>query len=165
MIFFVFSWTILFLLYIFITLFWFPEFYLYWVHLSLEISTVIFWLVAFALLAQEASAWNAVQGAENYINQAISDSGVQVDIWSAGTHAIAATKAAAALGAITWLLFVITLTVFGFFLRKHCVAAGSTGADVEAGRTEKVPASTQPPVELNNVSNGAQHQVPSPAPA
>lgn len=164
MTFFVFSWTILFLIYIFVTPLWYPELYLYWAHLGLEITTVIFWLVAWALLAQEASAWNAVQGAENAINQAIQDSGVQVDIWSAGNHAIAATKAAAALGAITWLLFVVTLTVFGFFLHKHRVAAGSTGADVEAA--EKVPTFTQPPLELNNgVNNGAQHQVSSPAPA
>jgi len=172
MTFFTFSWTILLLLYIFVTPLWYPQAYLYWAHLGFEITTVIFWLVTFALLAQEAAAFDVISGAENDINQGLSDTGVQI-IWPNWKAAINSTKAAAGLGALTWLLFIITLIVFGVFLHKHRVANGSTGfgtghsktsADVEASAAtpEKFSSSTQPPVELNDV-DGTQHQVSSTA--
>ncbi|KAE8446768.1 hypothetical protein EG329_011673 [Mollisiaceae sp. DMI_Dod_QoI] len=172
MTFFTFSWTILFLIYILVTPLWFPQFYLYWAHLGFEITTVVFWLTAWALLAQEASAWNAFQSAEDLENQDIADSGVQIDVFPHSKQAIGATKGAAGLGALTWLLFVITLVVFSFFLHKHRAANGATGfcrsappADVETAPAteEKVPTAAQPPVELHHVGNGAQHPVSSPA--
>jgi hypothetical protein len=73
------------------------------VHLGLEITTVIFWLSTFALLADEAAAWDIVGefGFDYY--------------WPKGNSAIAATKAAAGLGALVWLSFVVTLIVFSTY--------------------------------------------------
>ncbi|KUJ14932.1 uncharacterized protein LY89DRAFT_735988 [Mollisia scopiformis] len=176
MTFFTFAWTVLFLLYIFVTPLWFPQVYLYWAHLGFEIATVIFWLVTFALLAQEAAVWNAFSTADAELNTALSEAGSNAIVFPHWDQAIKATKAAAGIGALTWLLFIVTLVVFSFLLHKHRVANGSTGfgisrpaaapTDVEAKpatTTEKIPTTTaEPPLELNDV-NGAQHQVSSPA--
>jgi len=176
MTFFTFAWTVIFLLYIFITPLWYPEAYHYWAHLGFETTLVVFWLVTWALLAQEASEIDSVVSLDN---QALADAGLNLgDIFpTSWTHAINATKAGAALGALTWLLFIITLVVFGRFLHKHRVANGATGfsfgrstarpADVEASTAapeEKYPTSTQPPVELNDV-HGTEHPVSLPAAA
>jgi hypothetical protein len=137
--FFVFAWTLIFLGYIFVTPLWFPQFYLYWVHLGLECVTVVFWLSTFALLAEEAAAWDIV--------------GDFFEIWPKGNEAIGATKGAAAMGAINWALFVFTLITFSIFLHKHRIARGATGfgmpqqrADVEKGANV-----TEQPVELQYV--------------
>jgi hypothetical protein len=143
------------------------------VHLGLECVTVVFWLSTFALLAEEAAAWDIV--------------GDFFEIWPKGNEAIGATKGAAAMGAINWALFVFTLITFsmfltlllylrethrkgvqtflqyttntntisftGIFLHKHRVARGATGfgmpqqrADVEKGANV-----TEQPVELQYV--------------
>ena len=133
--FFVFAWTVLFLAYvcfyptklsravtnlriqIFVTPLWFPEAYLYWVHLVLEIKTVIFWLSTFALLADEASAWDIV------------DTFGFAELWPNGQSAVNATKAAAGLGALVWLSFVATLIVFSTCLFLHSCSSSGAKAD------------------------------------
>jgi len=142
--FFVFAWTLIFLGYIFVTPLWFPHAYIYWVHLGLECTTVVFWLSTFALLAEEAAAWDIVDEF--------------VDAWPKWSSAIGATKGAAAMGGINWALFVFTLIVFSVFLHKHRVAHGATGfghtqprADVEKG-----PNVTEQPVELQYVQQPPQ---------
>lgn len=134
--FFMFAWTLLFLGYIFVTPLWFPAAYNYWAHLGLEIFTTVLWLSAFATLASEAAAWS-------FVGELTGNSFVT---------AIDCTKAAAGMGAIVWLLFVVTLIVFSIFLHKHRIAHGKIGnrqpavqPDVEAQTGEKKVAQ----VELN----------------
>jgi len=177
--FFNFAWTIIYLAYIFVAPLWFPQLYLYWAHLGLEIVTVIFWLVDFALLAHAAAAWNSVSNAYSQVNQAIggdinqipgfNETGIDpyafgVALLPHSSSAIGCTKGAAAVGAINWLLFVITLIAFGYYLHLHRVANGGGGfpgfgtraappaGDVEAAQAHE---KTNPaaPVELRNVDN------------
>lgn len=78
---------------------------------GLEILTCIWWLISFALLANDASNLN------NIDNYSVNDYGVRVDVWdylpSKYKTALNCEKAAAGLGALEWLLFVITLVMFG----------------------------------------------------
>ena len=101
------------LIQIFVTPLWAPQAYLYWVQLGLEITTVIFWLSAFALLAEEASAFD-------FVDSFGFDSLLPAK-WKSAEDA---TKAAAGLGALVWILFVVTLIVFSMcpFLRCICFA-------------------------------------------
>jgi hypothetical protein len=115
-----FAWTLIFLAYvranlfkpspstvtyceiqIFVTPLFFPQAYNYWAHLGLEIVTNIFWLSNFALLADEAAGWDVVD-----------DFGLDVFLPPNWNSAIAATKAAAGLGALEWALFIVTLVTF-----------------------------------------------------
>jgi len=154
--FFVFAWTLIFLAYIFVAPLFFPQAYNYWAHLGLEITTNIFWLTTFALLAEEAAGWSIV-GDFGFIDEFLPPK------WNS---AIAATKASAGLGALNWALFIVTLVTFGLFLHKHRLAHGASGfggnrapaaADAEKG---DVTVQAQP-IELGNVQ---QHPV-NPAPA
>ena len=127
---------------IFIAPLWVPAIYLYWAHLGLEILTVIFWLVDFALLANAASQWNSLSNDFSTLNGDINGNYGTGNIYSRqdlsginttgipnysidsfiphATAAIGSTKGAAALGAINWLLFVITLIAFGSYIFLHC---------------------------------------------
>jgi hypothetical protein len=80
-----------------------------------EILTVIFWLATWALLASEASA---------FITSYTLD-GITIDLesyypsnWKA---AIDCTKASAGLGALEWVLFIVTLVFFGTFPGSPCL--------------------------------------------
>jgi len=153
--FFVFAWTVAFLVYIFVTPLWFPQAYIVWAQLGLEIVTVIFWLSTFALLAEEAAAWDWVGDF----------GGIGIDeIYPKWSSAIAATKAAAGLGALAWLSFVVTLVIFGLNLHKHRVANGATGfgtnraqIDAEKGNTVV----TTQPIELNHVPQQQEFAAPA----
>jgi hypothetical protein len=115
-----FAWTLIFLAYvstnlskpspstftdceiqIFVSPLFFPQAYNYWAHLGLEIVTNIFWLSSFALLADEAAGWDIVD-----------DFGFDEFLPPKWNSAIAATKAAAGLGALEWALFIVTLITF-----------------------------------------------------
>jgi len=143
--FFIFAWTFAFLAYIFVTPLWFPQAYIVWAQLGLEIVTTIFWLSTFALLAEEAAAWDVFGD--------FGGLGIGA-VYPKYNSAIAATKAAAGLGALVWLSFVVTLIVFGLNLHKWRVASGATGfgtgraqVDAEKGNT----VITTQPIELNHV--------------
>lgn len=111
--FFLFFWTILFLAYIIIAPLFIPKIYVYWVQLLLEFKTTIFWLATFALLAEEAAAWGSVEGLLNTPVVDAQGNTTYTDYWPGWKGAIDATKAAAGLGALTWLLFVVSLITFG----------------------------------------------------
>lgn len=111
--FFLFFWTILVLAYIIITPLFMPKIYVYWVQLLLEFKTTVFWLATFALLAEEAAAWGSVEGLLNYPVVDPKGNTTYVDYWPGWKSAIDSTKAAAGLGALTWLLFVVSLVTFG----------------------------------------------------
>jgi len=157
--FFVFVWTLAFLVYIFVTPLWLPRFYLYWVQLGLEITTVIFWLSTFALLADEAAGWGAVQGALDDVNNDFD--GSENDFFPHWNGAINATKAAAALGAINWALFVFTLVMFSISLHKFRQANGATGFGIRHNDVEKRgPTVTEQPIELRHVGDDSQPEAP-----
>jgi len=167
--FFTFAWTIIFFIYIFVTPIFFPELYLYWAHLALEFLTTIFWLVTFALLAQEVQAWDAAESAIDEVNSIDAQYGIHIKYFAHADAGIKASKAATAIGAIEWLLFVITLIAFGYYLHQHRVAHGATGfrftshaaqpADPEQGE-KPAPAVQAAPVEMQNVPATVQHQQP-----
>jgi hypothetical protein len=79
---------------------------------GLEIATTFWWLVTWALLASEASAWD-IYGGVTYIdiygNTQTIDTGLPTN-WKS---AIDCGKASAGLGALEWVLFIITLVMFG----------------------------------------------------
>jgi hypothetical protein len=79
---------------------------------GLEIATTFWWLVTFAVLASEATAWGIVEG-YTYVD-GYGDS-IYVDSYlpSNWKSAIDSAKASAGLGALEWVLFIITLIMFG----------------------------------------------------
>lgn len=105
MAFFTFVWTILFLLYIYITPHFLPHFYIFWAHIAFETTVVIFWLTTFALLADYTRAWDSYSsyGFRYYY----------------GNSAIDATKAATAFAVLDWLLFCATLGITFWLYKKH----------------------------------------------
>lgn len=152
--FFTFAWTVLFLLYIFLTPLAFPKFYLTFAHLGLEFLTVIFWLTTFALLADECKWWSAEQSSLEYLKKAGADLN---DIYgytgytgfsnSEINKLLAASKssrAATGLACIVWLLFMVTLGFVVFFWNRHRAEHGENGlsfghraGDVETTQVEK----------------------------
>jgi len=95
--------TWIFLGYIFVTAFLFPEAYSVWAQLGLEIALVIFWLSTWAVIASLAAAFGDWYGYRYYGNS---------------SAAVGCTKAAAALGAFVWVSFVATLINLG----KSCMS-------------------------------------------
>ncbi|KUJ18645.1 uncharacterized protein LY89DRAFT_667722 [Mollisia scopiformis] len=65
-----FVWTVVFMLYIFITPERAPKLYFYRVHIILEIITTAFWIVTLALLAWECQTWDA---AEDVVNDSLTE--------------------------------------------------------------------------------------------
>lgn len=77
---------------------------------ALEIGAVIFWLTTWALLASEASLFDSALGYYGY------------GLTKNGNSALGCTKGAAALGAFTWVFFVVSLVFFGMSpIRLPCI--------------------------------------------
>ena len=75
--------------------------------------------MTFALLAQESSAWDAAENIVDELNGYEALAGVHVTVWAKAESAIKASKAATAFAALTWLLFILTVSVFGaYFLNS-----------------------------------------------
>jgi len=133
---FTFVWTLLFLIYIEVTIFWFPGAYNKYAHLVLECMCVVFWLAAFAALAVVAtyswaiSAVNSLVCGNNYFKRYYYPSSGNVVDYSSYENA---TKAAAALGAIEWALFICSLIAFGIFLHRHRMAEREARMGVAPG--------------------------------
>jgi hypothetical protein len=85
------------------------------IHSALEILTTTFWLTTFALLAQESQAWDAAQSILDEVNGLGAYEGVHIAVWSKAESAIKASKAATAFAALNWVLFLVTLFVFGTY--------------------------------------------------
>jgi hypothetical protein len=101
----------------FISTFWFPAAYNKYAHLVLECLGVIFWLSTFAALAVVAAAWDFGLG---YTASCYGYGCYKLKARSYDYHGPAnATKAAAALGAIEWALFIGTLITYGIYLHRH----------------------------------------------
>jgi hypothetical protein len=73
---------------------------------------VLWWLVAWAVLANDASALSPLQGDVDFSGEDFNVPGYQ-NVFQNLNSAINSTKAAAGLGALEWLLFVATLVFLG----------------------------------------------------
>ncbi|CAK7235323.1 hypothetical protein SCUCBS95973_009231 [Sporothrix curviconia] len=133
---FTFIFTILYFVYLGVSLSAVPSAYHPLAHLPFEILINIFWLCSWAVLASEASS---VGDLEHYY-------GSYINLLPSGyRNALNCVKAAAALGAILWVLFCITLAFLVIAFLEHTrnsataadvAAAGGVGAGAEAKATE-----------------------------
>ncbi|CAK7566785.1 MAG: hypothetical protein SEPTF4163_004737 [Sporothrix epigloea] len=99
------------------------------IHLILEFLVNVFWLSSWAVLASEASSISTV---EHYYN------GFLVLLPSGYRSALNCVKAAAALGAILWVLFCITLAflIIAFIGHSRTGTTGGVGNGAETKPTE-----------------------------
>ncbi|KAL6251099.1 hypothetical protein RBB50_001307 [Rhinocladiella similis] len=153
-----------------------PSLYNRWAVLGLEIFGVIFWLTSFALMAQ----WTSVYNGWWYGN------GNSYGFWDAPYHpedlgfakrtiarrsvnkyhaGVALAGTAAGLGAVEFVLYTLTLVVFGMSLHQQRISATrtrtdapvvsvtDTSTDVEAGTGDKTPeAETEAKTEAEPVT-------------
>jgi len=150
--FFTFAWTVLFMLYIFLTPLVYPKFYLSYAHLGLEFLTVIFWLTTFALLADECKYWVAFQDSYSSRYSQIYDDDADKYVAASKT-----SRAATGIAAITWLLFMVTFGFVVYFWNKHRTESGETGLPFGSRRND-VEGKQNENVEIHNV------QQPQPQP-
>ncbi|KIW13014.1 hypothetical protein PV08_08201 [Exophiala spinifera] len=137
-----------------------PNLYNRWAVLGLEIFGVIFWLTSFALMAQWTSVyngwwygngnsygfWDAPYRPEDVGFAKRTVVKRSVNKYHAG---VALAGTAAGLGAVEFVLYTLTLTVFGMSLHQQRMSATPTNApavsvtdtspDVEAGTRDKTP--------------------------
>lgn len=171
--FFTFAWTVLFLLYIFLTPLAYPRFYHSYAHLGLEFLTVVFWLTTFALLANESSWWSDEQTGLNDLKQAGNDlndlgytgyTGYDNSEINKLLAASKSSRAAAGLAAIEWILFIVTFGFIIHFWNKHRIEHGGSGfsfggqrtRDPETAHAEKTQAPTTA-TELHNYEGQPQY--------
>ncbi|KAM7222914.1 hypothetical protein V8F06_001812 [Rhypophila decipiens] len=130
-----------------------PSIYNYWAVLGLDIFMVIMWLSSFALLASRVAPSMAYIGSSFY--------------YSDYKIVVSCLAAAAALGAIQFVLHIVSLVIHSINLHRHraaglhCMpgAAASAPATMAAGPVGGVP---EKPVTYQQV---APQPTPSPAPA
>ncbi|KAI6323554.1 hypothetical protein MCOR34_001807 [Pyricularia oryzae] len=108
---FTFAWTLLHIGWLAISILIVPLIYNIWGQLAVEILSVIFWLASWAALAADAASLGEYE--RMYTGDAVftgtgRSSGVPNDFKTGSS----CTKAAAALGALQWVLFVVTLVFF-----------------------------------------------------
>lgn len=134
---FTFIWTLLFLLYIFLTPRFFPRFYYFWGHIAFEATVWVFWLVTFALLAHYTRAWSGI--------------GYGYRWWGGGL--VDSTRAATAFAVLNWVLFSVTLGATIFLSRSATV----DGTHSHTHNTTSYPeASTNSPTSGGASSFGAK---------
>ncbi|KAI2467096.1 hypothetical protein F4781DRAFT_433749 [Annulohypoxylon bovei var. microspora] len=93
-----------------------PKAYNYWAILSLDIFLVIFWLISFALLAAQVAAGFALY--HEYSDFYEEYYGVSTDNTAYAVYG-ACLAAAAGLGGLEFLLYIISLSVHGVMLHRH----------------------------------------------
>jgi len=131
---FTFVWTLIAICYIEITTFWYPIAYNKYAHIILECFCVVFWLSTWGSLAALASAWDWGCGFDG------------ADCVWASNGPINATKAAAALGAIEWILFIVTLITSGIYLHRHRLVEMQGATGIVTVEEHKMGTVTQQPV-------------------
>ncbi|KAJ9145451.1 hypothetical protein NKR23_g5469 [Pleurostoma richardsiae] len=140
--FFVFAWTVVYLAWLLISIFFFPIAYHPWAHLAVDIVTGIFWLACWADLAHDASNLdNAEDYYDNYVPYSYRGSG-----YGRIKRAINCVKAAAAIGALEWVLFVISTIFLVLAILGHRRSQTS------------VPAAESKPVQMAPVGGGPPPQ-------
>ncbi|KAI0966469.1 hypothetical protein F4678DRAFT_296206 [Xylaria arbuscula] len=111
-----------------------PAAYNYWAILGLDIFHVIFWLISFALLASQAAAVLSYTDYYGFFDDAYTAYG-----------SIAA--AAAGLGAVNWVVYLVALILHGIALHRHRQA----GLHAMPGKSTTAPETTVPPVAAVDV--------------
>ncbi|KAI6082851.1 hypothetical protein F4821DRAFT_246132 [Hypoxylon rubiginosum] len=95
-----------------------PKAYNYWAILALDIFLVIFWLISFAILAaQVASAFAYYDEVRDYYGEYYDDYLDEYD--TAVTVYGSCLAAAAGLGGVEFLLYIISLSIHGVMLHRH----------------------------------------------
>ncbi|KAI0547156.1 hypothetical protein F4679DRAFT_555474 [Xylaria curta] len=132
--------------YILVAHFGSPGAYNYWAILGLDIFHVIFWLISFALLAAQA-AYILAYG--SYYD----------DYYNGFTILGAIIAAAAALGAVNWVVYLVALILHSIALHRHRKASlhampgkSSSGAPVGAEKIQMQPQQPQtyyPPQQVH----------------
>ncbi|KAI1433859.1 hypothetical protein GGR50DRAFT_695709 [Xylaria sp. CBS 124048] len=104
--------TIISSIYLLVAHFGSPKAYNYWAILGLDIFLVIFWLISFALLAAQSDSIIALSNSGYYYYYYGSDSDA-VSIYGA------ICAAAAGLGGVEWVIYVVTLVIHSIALHRH----------------------------------------------
>ncbi|KAI1282636.1 hypothetical protein F5Y07DRAFT_193787 [Xylaria sp. FL0933] len=137
-----------------------PTAYNYWAILGLDIFHVIFWLISFALLASQAAL--ILSYTDYYYD------GYYYGYTTYGSIA----AAAAALGAVNWVVYIVALILHSIALHRHRKAglhampgksASATGAPPVAAAAEvpmqpQQPQTYYPQQQVHEVSYQQQHQ-------
>jgi len=152
-----------------------------WAVLALEIVAVVFWLVSFALLGDWASDYKYMSDKDNYYGDVslptgmpdlsdilsgitkrakISSAEAEYDnafkkakgVWQSGA-------AASGLGAIVWVLFIITLVVYAISLQRH--RADPENQNLPADGSPLPDEAHDPNYELKQQSQGYAPQQPA----
>ncbi|KAI9777406.1 MAG: hypothetical protein M1839_008919 [Geoglossum umbratile] len=122
-----------------------PAWYNCWAALALEIFGVVFWLPAFASLG----AWSSINS--------LYSSYYQSDCHYYGTcnyqTAWQTAAAAAGMGGLEFILFLVTLITFSVFLHRHRTQGAPThfGMQPSYGGGHPAPAGGQQPVDMQNM--------------
>ncbi|KAI1768130.1 hypothetical protein GGR53DRAFT_13780 [Hypoxylon sp. FL1150] len=93
-----------------------PKAYNYWAILGLDIFLVVFWLISFAILAAQVAAAFAYY---DEVRDEYDDDYDLSDYDTAVTVYGSCLAAAAGLGAVEFLLYVISLSIHGVMLHRH----------------------------------------------
>ncbi|KAI1822922.1 hypothetical protein F4861DRAFT_358689 [Xylaria intraflava] len=124
-----------------------PAAYNYWAILGLDIFLVIFWLISFALLASQAASLLSI-ASYDYFDPYYSFANDALGIYGV------ICAAAAGLGAVLWLIYLITLIIHSIALHRHRRAglpamagasAGAPGIAEVQGADPKIQMQPQPP--------------------
>ncbi|KIV88965.1 hypothetical protein PV10_08589 [Exophiala mesophila] len=153
--------TLLIFVYYYVCLSYKPRLYNRWVILGLEIFGVVFWIVAFALLADWTAFYNANNWWLNYYDDNYDYSWEYPYTNDKSRHsgrlggkyraAIGLAGTAAGLGAVEFVLFAVTLVIFGLSLHKQRQEA-RTASTAPAATTEP----TTSTVETKDVEVGQE---------
>ncbi|KAF6831416.1 hypothetical protein CMUS01_07343 [Colletotrichum musicola] len=115
---FTFAWTFSYLTWLGVAVMFIPIMYNCWVHLGLELLTVVFWMITMALLASHADDLDSLDAFivtfgpkyEAYYE-------LNVEPYAEGF--VAATFAGTAISTVNFVLFIITISIFGRALHAY----------------------------------------------
>jgi len=122
--------TIIITVYIILATFIWPIIYNYWAILGLDIFAIVFWLTSFALLASEVAGLSFYSSASDscYYYDGVCYRKQRRALGKRATTDIKTYRnslaAAAGLGGLEFLLFIISLVITSIFLHRHRKAGG-----------------------------------------
>jgi len=126
-----------------------PSLYNRWAALGLEIFCVIFWLPAFASIGAWASLHSAYSLAYDYDCEDYGGCRYKT-AWQTAA-------AAAGMGGLEFVLFLVTLITYSVFLHRHRMQNASAGHGY--GGAPPAQPHAQPPVDMQNLGYAPKEQV------
>ncbi|ROT38056.1 hypothetical protein SODALDRAFT_180392 [Sodiomyces alkalinus F11] len=122
---FLFSWTCVYLAWLGLAVTLLPIMYNCWVHLGIEILTLLLWLIAMALLASHSDELDSIDAFVGGLGPAFEAYYKDfIEVYARGF--VVATYAATAVAVFNLVLFVITLVFFGRALHAHRMSGMAT---------------------------------------